>query len=460
MNTRMALALSLVTTLSACNDPAEAPPKAPFPEWVLGHWIWEGESTQESALAIVDGYLERGIEVAAIVIDSPWATGYSTFVWDPLRFPDPQVMIDTLHEKGVRVLLWTVPGINIDVQPLYDEAKSKGYFMQYREGEAGPAVVGWWKGDGSLLDYFNPEAVEWWHAQVDQALAYGIDGWKTDGLDFSAIVASYSPYLGRQTLRPEYSHQYYDDFYFHTRDTLGDDRVIMARPVDNYGLGVGGLDVAFARRTINFAGWVGDQDASFEGMAAALNNMWQSSALAYLIVGSDVGGYRTDDAAPEAWGRTRELFVRWTQLGAFSGLFENGGGGEHRPWMFDDEVLGIYQRYARLREAMRPYLLREAAVAWERGEPLMRFVESNVDVDPRYDYFLGRDVFVAPLTSVGGARQVTLPEGGEWRYLFDATRHFAGGETFTLSCALASYPIFVRVGSDVEDVLIGVLKGS
>lgn len=39
--------------------------------------------------------------------------------------------------------------------------------------------------------------------------------------------------------------------------------------------------------------------------------------------GSDIGGYLGDS-------RTKELFLRWTQLGAFSPLMENGGNGEHR----------------------------------------------------------------------------------------------------------------------------------
>jgi len=45
-------------------------------------------------------------------------------------------------------------------------------------------------------------------------------------------------------------------------------------------------------------------------------------------------------------GRTKQLLIRWAQLGAFSPLMENGGNQEHRPWMFDNQTLEIYRQYA------------------------------------------------------------------------------------------------------------------
>lgn len=64
--------------------------------------------------------------------------------------------------------------------------------------------------------------------------------------------------------------------------------------------------------------------------------------LDYPNFGSDIGGYRNGDGA---LGRTKELFIRWAQLGAFSPLMENGGNGEHCPWAFDNETLNIYKKY-------------------------------------------------------------------------------------------------------------------
>jgi hypothetical protein len=32
-------------------------------------------------------------------------------------------------------------------------------------------------------DYTNPDAMKWWHSQMDAIIALGIDGWKCDGTD-------------------------------------------------------------------------------------------------------------------------------------------------------------------------------------------------------------------------------------------------------------------------------------
>lgn len=412
----------------------------PWPSWVMEPWVWEDESTQDSAMALVDDYIARDIPVGAIIIDSPWATGYSTYDWDLDLYPDPQGMVDEFHAKGVRVFIWTVPGINIDETELYAYAAERGYFMTGSADETEPQIVDWWKGQGSLIDYFNPEAVEWWHTLVDKTLDLGIDGWKCDGLDFSAIIAKHSPYLGRDVTRLEYSHAYYQDFHDYTRERLGDDRVNTVRPVDNYGADLGGPGVQFAPQEIVWAGWVGDQDPDFSGLEAALRNMYWSDHDGYTVFGSDIGGYRTDDSE---LGRTKEAFVRWAQLGALSAIMENGGAGEHRPWMFDEETNTIYRTYANLHTDLIPYLMTEGGVAFSEGRGLMDFTDKAT-----YAYNLGRDLFVVPVRDETNEVLVRIPPG-EWVYAFDTTRIYSDEEEFTLNVTMSEFPLFFRKDSAV-----------
>src|SRR6185295_13836424 len=110
-----------------------------------------------------------------IIIDSPWETGYNTFDWDNTLYPDPQAMVDYFHSKNVRVFIWITSAIDTDVHPLYDYGASQNYFMKKSSG-GGPGIISWWKGDGALIDLFNPDAVAWWKSLMDKTLNLGIDG--------------------------------------------------------------------------------------------------------------------------------------------------------------------------------------------------------------------------------------------------------------------------------------------
>ncbi len=433
-------------------DSGSAIPDLDFPEWAWQHWVWEDESTQDSVVEMIDGYEAADIPVAAIIIDSPWETAYNDFAWDPARFPDPDAMIAELHSRDVRVMLWIVPAINLDAEPLYSEWADNGWFMQ-NDAEGGPAVIDWWKGEGSLIDYWNPDAVDAWHALMQPVLDQQIDGWKCDGLDFSAIAARYSPAAGRDVERAEYSAMYYRDFYETTRQALGDDRIITARPVDNYGAGIGGEAVAFAPHDTLVAGWVGDQDASFGGIRAALDNFYWSADIGYLAFGSDIGGYRDEDSEP--LGRSREVFLRWAQLGAFSPVMENGGGGEHWPWRFDDETTTAYRGLVELHHAMVPWLRDKGAVARQEGRSLMAFVDRKT-----YAFVLADDIFFAPVfddddDTETATLAVTFPEGADWRWLSGDGRSFSGGTSTSLTLSLTEFAGFVRVGSDLDATLAG-----
>lgn len=439
-------------------NPADSPFKTaqttPWPEWIFKHWVWEDEGTQQSAQQLVDDYLANDIPVGAIIIDSPWETDYNTFSWDKTLYPDPKGTVDYFHSKGVRVMVWITGVVNVNVQPMYNEAASKGYFLTKSATDTSAFVANWWKGNGSLIDFYNPEAVKWWQGKVDSVLAIGIDGWKVDGTDFSMLLGGnvYSKGLGSNISRIDYSRKYYNFFHNYTRERLGIDRANTTRPVDTY-YGFQSIpasnaeNFSFSDKANCWAGWVGDQDPTYKGLKVALDNMYLSASYGYLSFGSDIGGYREDNTIPR--GRTEDILIRWAQFGAFCSIMENGGGGEHRPWKFSNTALNVYRKFTKLHHAMIPYIQSSADSAWRFKKSIYTFLDRT-----NYRYLLGKDIFVQPILQVPADNiSIQLPNEGRWVYLFDNTKVYDAGTTATMSFPYEEFPVFVREGSSVLDLL-------
>src|SRR5262249_5178758 len=61
----------------------------------------------------------------------------------------------------------------------FAEAAAKGYLIRKPDGS--PVISHWWKGDGGLVDFTNPQAAAWWQEQVTQTLHWGTHAFKCDG---------------------------------------------------------------------------------------------------------------------------------------------------------------------------------------------------------------------------------------------------------------------------------------
>lgn len=454
---------------------------ATYPLWAHSHWVWNknDKSDQVDVIQLVEDYARYEIPVGAINIDSTWETNFNNFEVDASKFSDFPGLIASLHARGLKVLMWITSMVNVE-DPDYSFAVESDFLVKNGSKQVSP--IEWWHGYGGLLDFSNPAAKDWWHSRMDRVLrlpggAGGIDGFKCDGID--PYIAEYLAHQGGAlgynnepyTSSREYSDYYYRDFFYYTREVRGvDDGLIMSRPVDCLADPPSAVCWGYSPLDVMVSGWVGDDESSWNGFRGAARKVIYSAWAGYANFAFDIGGYLSLDVDKQLPAdQAKELFLRWAQFGAFLPLMENGGGGEHRPWMYDQETTDIYRKFARAHTSLSHYLRTHGSAALELGQSTIRPQEASpIPLRDRshrtfpqptdFSYLLGPDIFVHPVlhaaagTLPGNAAEVevTFPAGPDsWLDFFRPAsgEAFAGGQKSRQRVALENFPVYIRQGA-------------
>jgi alpha-glucosidase len=147
-------------------------------------WIELGSNqNQKDLLKYTNDVLKNGFPSGVFMIDDGWAKHYGNFEFDPSTFPDPKAMMDTIHAKGFKVMLWLTPFISPDSREFKQVSKLKGLVLEKNTNK--PAIVKWWNGYSACIDFTKPEALNWLRTNLKNLQTkYGIDGYKFDAADF------------------------------------------------------------------------------------------------------------------------------------------------------------------------------------------------------------------------------------------------------------------------------------
>jgi alpha-D-xyloside xylohydrolase len=122
------------------------------------------------------------------------------------------------------------------------------------------------------------------------------------------------------------------------------------------------------------------------------------------------------------------------------------------PWAFDEEAVDVTRKFAKLKQALMPYLMRTAKEVADTGVPMMRpmFLEFPDDrncytIDQQY--MLGPDLLVAPVFNAEGNVEFYLPKGNWINYF--TKQIVEGGRWVTEHHGFESLPLYVREGSNL-----------
>lgn len=413
---------------------SETPPVTP--RWAYEPWVWEDNSnTQKTVLELIDGYRSRSIPVGAIIIDSPWSTGYNNFLWDTARYPDPKGMIKQLHQQGVRVVMWMTGNINSKSLPEIPLSKSSNYDLAVAKGYGlvSPTDFSWWKGSGIFVDVTNPDAKKWFASEIDKVMNMGIDGFKCDeGVAYlpDQIMTSTGPMSV-----DDYKLLWYDYMADYTTGR-NPAAIIVARPYSHQH----GIHTRISKCIM---GWCGDFDGDYKGLRFQMENLYRSAQMGYSVLQVEVGGF---------WKQTsnKNQLIRYVQFGAMMPSMNNGGsnGGltNHLPWWQDEQAGGgtettdIYRYFATLHSELVPFLFSLGVEANLTGRPIVR----QADIE-KGQHTLGDDILVGIMDS--DHQKTVYPPKGQWIDFWDRDRLIAGDKTLELNLPLDRYPIYIRNGA-------------
>ena len=168
---------------------AHFPPTGEIPEELFfskpqyNTWI---ELMYDQNQADVEDYarqiMDNGFPTGILMIDDNWQNHYGNFDFKPEKFPDPKGMVDRLHARGFKVMLWVCPYVTAD-SPEARFLEEKGFLVKDR-GTGAPTILRWWNGSSACIDLTNPDAFDYLKGQLRQTQEkYGVDGFKFDAGD-------------------------------------------------------------------------------------------------------------------------------------------------------------------------------------------------------------------------------------------------------------------------------------
>ncbi|KAL4659004.1 hypothetical protein GN956_G3396 [Arapaima gigas] len=383
------------------NKPNKVPSINMFHYPIWSTWaLHKTDINQEKLLSYAANIRKYHFNCSHLELDDRYTSSYGEFDFDPIKFPNASAMFQKLKAEGFLVSLWTHPFVNYD-SPNFHVGVEKGLFVREPTGQL-PALVRWWNGVGSILDFTNPEARDWFASNL-RALR---SKYRVASFKFDAGETSYLPWQFNTHV------PLYDPSTFTRRYTE------MAIPFNERAE----LRVGYQSQNISCFFRLIDRDSvwGYElGLKSLIPTVLTISILGYQFILPDMIGGNVYPNRTEGSQKLpdRELYIRWLELSAFMPSMQFS----IPPWEYDPDVVHIAQRFTALHEALvAPRVLELAGEVLATGDPIIRPLwwiamgdETAYKIDSQF--LIGDDLMVAPVLEPGKQeRDIYLP-AGQWR---------------------------------------------
>jgi alpha-D-xyloside xylohydrolase len=441
-----------------------------MPKWAMGFWqSRERYKTQNEIVETLAEFRKRDIPIDNIVQDwSYWPEPeWGSHKFDRERFPDPQGMVDKIHEMNARIMIsvWPKFYVNTDHYKAFDK---NGWMYQ----QAVKDSIRDWIGQGYIGSFYDAYAEGarklFWKQLEENLYSLGVDAWWMDASEPNIRDNTDMDYrkklCGPTALGP--STKYFNAYSLVNAEAIYDGQ-----------RGVNPNDRVFLLTRSGFAGiqrystavWSGDIGTRWEDMKAQI-----SAGLNFALSGvpywtMDIGGFCVEKRYEQAqrhfqatgienedlkeW---RELNSRWTQFGAFVPLFRSHGQYPYREiFHIAPEGHPAYQSmlyYNKLRYRLMPYIYSMAGMTYFNDYTMMRALVMDFSKDQKVNdigdqYMFGNSLMVCPVyTYQATDREVYFPATTGW-YDFYTGAFIEGGQKLRVDAPYSRIPLFIREGA-------------
>ena len=440
-----------------------------LPAWIHRLWASGNEwNTQAAVMREMDRHRDEDVPVGAVVIEA-WSDEATFTAFRDARYevhedgaphrladfafpadgawPDPKAMVDELHARDIKVLLWQIPLMKMRPHPTGQARADADAIVRgghgIREADGRPyRNRGWWFPLALMPDLTDAQARAWWLDKRRYLVEdLGIDGFKTDGGEHAwGHDLRYADGTRGDVSNNLYP-VHYAAAYGELLESAGKPPVTFSR-------------AGFTGAQAHGAHWAGDEDSTWQALRSSVTAGLTAGACGITHWGWDLGGFSGE--IPDA-----ELYIRATQFAAFCPIFQYHSEYNHHrtpsrdrtPWNIaertgDRRALTVFRDYTGLRERMVPYLHAQSTAGARRGEPLMRSAALFGDGSPEAwahpdVYLLGDDLLVAPVTEPGARSRTAYLPHGTWIDVWTGEQ-VAGGRTTRRDTPLETIPVWCR----------------
>lgn len=440
---------------------------AALPEWAYGLWIGS-QGGRDKVLAEV-----AALEAADIPVTAMWVQDWGghrknfdggdgvQYRWAPdevcderdanqqpipgdICYPDIAGMVAGLKARGYRFLAYANPFIVKDLDARFSpnhfvEMESSGLLMRNNAGDTNLFFGGNVPQRNSHGDLTQPAAREYIKDALRKMVTeYGFDGWMADFSEWTPLDAVVSTGMDAVEVRNTYPTQWQQL----TRDVMQE-----LRPDGDW--------VMFARA--GWSGtqgaaqihWVGDQETNWgveDGLPTVVPAMLNLGLAGQPYVTHDIAGFARGSGPSD-----EELYMRWTELGAFTPIMRTHEGADKQgnwSWEKSPATTAHFRRFALVHCALRPLFLALSDEAQDTSAPILRHMMLEFPGDPQTfpisdQYMIGDTFLVAPVLEQGArVRSVYFPEG-TWYHAWTG-EPVEGGRRLTVDAPLGSPPVYAR----------------